>query len=118
MKIQNSQVDLKNQTETLVYADVGPLSLGLQQHFLVDTPDDNRVVYAQINMNLESSKLKEIKPSFSPHLCDHAGMYIIHTHLSKSSLLERLHLAKVTCTTNLPISAQARSRLSNMFEAV
>lgn len=75
--IQDNQLTFKKQTGTLVYADVGPLSLRRQPHIVVDTPDDNRVVYADLNMQLESSsKLKEVKPALSLHMCDHAGVHI------------------------------------------
>ena len=58
---QDAPVTLAGQVQTLVYADLGPLSLERQSHIIDNALDDNRVEYAQINTKA-SAELKKIQP--------------------------------------------------------
>ena len=61
--MQDAPVTLVGQAQslTLVYADLGPLSLQRQNDIIENALDDNRVEYAQINTKV-SAKLKKIQP--------------------------------------------------------
>ena len=59
MKFIHLQTDMKTQRQTppaLVYADIGTLSFDQTHRILVETPDDTRIEYAQINTHLSTPK--------------------------------------------------------------
>ena len=77
-QLQDAPATPTGQAQTLVYADLGPLSLERQIRVMENVLDDNQVEYAQINTELSANLKKNHPASAEKYVCTGEKLFLKH----------------------------------------